>query len=260
MFRSTPTSSRHSSPFPTLGFSSLRPVSVDSVPAALKSPRTSPAHVLLISSPLSQPQFIPAALPQSTSRAKSEQATSCLFNYLQMPVSSTRSFSVSYKFPRGCFFAASSRPLLATHEPPQPISHHAIAHTIRHIGGIPFYFEPSSRRAIKPTLSLPTFSSATKSATRRNSRNSIPFMPLLHCSLYTPRVGIRSRHSPLLLTSTPVPATAPPLDALPGSNTGDPSLLPNPCSRKRFVRTARLATRPAAQACHLFRRKIPVAD
>jgi hypothetical protein len=42
---------------------------------------------------------------------------------------------------------------------------------------------------------LPIFSTPSKHPTRSNARNSIPFMPLLHTSLYTPGGGMHPRAS-----------------------------------------------------------------
>ena len=80
---------------------------------------------------------------------------------------------------------------LNTPEPPQTLSHHAIAHTFRHTWGVPFH------SLSHPFASFLFHSPATPrsplaaASPHSNARKSIPFTPLLHSSLYT-RVGVSS--------------------------------------------------------------------
>jgi hypothetical protein len=144
----------------------------------------------------------------------------------------------------------------------QPISPHAITRNSRHPWGVPLGFEPPNRRASGSTQTLPFFSTATKYATRTNSRNLNWLIRLLHNFRTLPGWVslLAARHSPLFLRTRPGPAAAPPPDAPPKSSTDDPSRPPNPCSQTRFFQTAPPATHLAAQACRPSRRKIPAAD
>jgi hypothetical protein len=80
---------------------------------------------------------------------------------------------------------------LNTLEPPQTLSHHVIAHTFRRTWGVP------SPALFRPVTSLLFHSIAAPRSPlappspHSNACKSIPFMPLLHSSLYT-RVGVSS--------------------------------------------------------------------
>lgn len=155
MFRSTPTSSRRSSPFPTLGFSSLRLVSVDSVPSALKSPRA-------LASPCVVDQLSPVPTPIHSRCSLTEhiQSKKRASNLLPFQLFTNASFFNPFIFSilriaRGRFFAASSPVLVghartaATHFPSCDC-----AHFPSHRGCTPSLWPPfTSPDRLNPTTS-----------------------------------------------------------------------------------------------------------
>ena len=80
------------------------------------------------------------------------------------------------------------RTLLHTPEPPQTLSHHAIAHTFRHTWAYPLTRSPNPIPSLHFHSCATPHSPLATSSLHTAARKSSPFIRLLHSSLYT-RVG-----------------------------------------------------------------------